>query len=293
MVTARLQGGLGNQMFQYAAATAVARHHGTRVRLDAAYIGLEPTERHFAMGGQRIEAKLAGRRAVSQRVLDDPLLEERRIRRRFRGQPVWEKDHSWNDALDTAPANAYLIGYWQSERYITGIADLLRAHFQPRRLSGEARVMAERIGDAANTVAVHVRRGDYVKDAGVHDRHRPCGQDYYQRAIEQVAEQVPGARYFVFSDDPEWCDLHLSPPGETVVVSGSTAAHEDIHLMTLCRHNVIANSSFSWWGAWLGERPDSVVVAPAHWFGNMQRDTSDQVPPRWRRIEAGAPPPVA
>jgi hypothetical protein len=111
--------------------------------------------------------------------------------------------------------------------------------------------------------------------------HGLLDADYYNRAARMIAERIGEATYFVFSDDPAWCRANLDLPGNSLVVSGETAAYEDVHLISLCDHSVTANSSFSWWGSWLGEGPDTIVVAPKNWFAEFDLDTRDLVPSRW------------
>lgn len=284
-VTVRLLGGLGNQMFQYAAGLALAERHGSKLRLDPSYIGFE-AHRSYALDVLRVEAAVSRRRRVPMSVFERERLDRAIVRLRFFGARIEdEATHAYDEHFEHAPAGAYLIGYRQVERYILPVEALLREQFQPREMGSVAETWGERIAATPNSVAVHVRRGDYVENETTNRLFGVLEPDYYERAAA-IVERAAGAgtfTYFVFSDDIAWCREQLRLPGETEFVSGATAAHEDLHLMRLCRHNVIANSSFSWWGAWLGETPDSVVVAPKVWFENYEGDTSETVPARWLR----------
>lgn len=284
-VTVRLLGGLGNQMFQYAAGLALAERHGSKLRLDPSYIGFE-AHRSYALDALLVEAAVSRRRRVPMWVFERDRLDHAIVRLRFFGAKVEsERTHAYDEHFDQAPANAYLLGYRQTERYLLPVADLLRQRFRPRRMGPRALAFAGRIATASAPVAVHVRRGDYVENLSTNHLFGVPAPDYYERAARIVESRADAdsLTFFVFSDDIAWCRERLRLPGETVFVSGETAAHEDLDLMRRCKHNIIANSSFSWWGAWLGETDSSVVVAPEPWFENYPGDTSQQVPERWSR----------
>jgi hypothetical protein len=145
--------------------------------------------------------------------------------------------------------------------------------------------MAARIA-GCNAVSLHVRRGDYVSNPDSSRVHALCGMDYHQTAVRRIAEVSPQPHLFVFSDDPEWAarNLHLDHP--MTIVTGNDTRHdyEDLHLMSLCKHHVVANSSFSWWGAWLNGNADKIVIAPARWFASGKFDTRDLFPSSWTTI---------
>ncbi|MGH2907494.1 MAG: alpha-1,2-fucosyltransferase [Solirubrobacterales bacterium] len=281
--TARLFGGLGNQLFQYAAGRAVAERTGTKLRLDACYVEIEP-DRHYELNHFRIRAKVLReppRPVIGYTQLD---VEQRYAEERYGATICREWAHEFQDELAAAQPNSFLVGYWQSEKYFAHLREPLRRELRPRHLSRPARAAAKRVAASPAAVAVHVRRGDYVEDPVKLRNHGICSPEYYEQAAAIVGEQVDGAEYFVFSDDPDWCRQHISLPGQTHHMSGELAGFEDMHVMSCCRHWIVANSSFSWWAAWLGERPDSVIVAPSKWFDEMERDTRDQVPDRWLKI---------
>lgn len=135
------------------------------------------------------------------------------------------------------------------------------------------------------SVSVHVRRGDYVTLASASAYHGLCTLDYYHRAIRHVAERVANPTLFVFSDDPEWTKANLHSPFPTHYVDHNPAgkAFQDLRLMSLCRHHILANSSFSWWGAWLSRSNGGLVIAPERWYA-VNRPTPDLIPARWIRM---------
>ena len=279
----RLLGGLGNQMFQYAAGMAVATRTGTKLRLDATMIAIE-AHREYALDGFRISGKPVLRPTRTVEELEDRAVDDQYIVKRFKAKRIDEIDELFHDELADAPPNAYLTGYWQSERYFDAIADVIRDEFQLRKWGTAARAAADQIEGVENSVAVHVRRGDY---AFLEQTRRYFGlmpQEYYTSAAEMIGESVGNCNYFVFSDEPEWCRENLILPGPMNILSGDTTAPEDIRLIASCDHAIIANSSYSWWGAWLGETESSVIVAPVKWTDELVHDSSDKVPGRWRRV---------
>jgi hypothetical protein len=139
---------------------------------------------------------------------------------------------------------------------------------------------------AANAVSLHIRRGDYVSNAKFNAAHGTCDLDYYARAAAFVAERVGDPVIYAFSDDPAWVAENLKLPFEMRFVDhndGSTA-HEDLRLMATCKHHIIANSSFSWWGAWLNPLKDKVVAAPTQWFADPAKSNPDILPQSWHAV---------
>ena len=144
--------------------------------------------------------------------------------------------------------------------------------------------MLDRI-HSCNAVSVHVRRGDYVSVAETRERHGTCSLDYYQAGFEHIAARIADPVIFVFSDDPAWVQANLKFPSPTIYVTHNVGKqnYEDLRLMSACRHFIIANSTFSWWGAWLGEGAGKIVIAPKRW-GNKPDEMDDPVPEVWVRL---------
>ena len=283
----RACGGLGNQLFQYATARALALRSTACLAVDRGWydaIGPGITPRAFELSRYPLplrDATAAERRLgaiVSRRALGwlGPLVGMRAI---------------VESAASPLPprrvtGRAYLTGYWQDERGFSDIRDTLRRDLVPIEPPGpEDAEVLRMIGDG-ESVSVHVRRGDYVTDPAAAARHGTCPPAYYERAMASVAERVANPTFFLFSDDPAWtaANLRIPWPHRHVAHNSPAAAVQDLRLMAACRHHCIANSSFSWWGAWLAEEPGSVVVAPDRWFAGGGGDRI--VPPRWERIGA-------
>ena len=279
MIITRLHGRLGNQMFQYAAARGLAMRLGTQVALDTRGV-------------------LARGEGVLTRVFDLPLVDpaplppprQQKLRYglwRLLGQtPRFRREHGlgYNPSIQNWGDGEYLHGYWQSEKYFADIADTIRQDFTfPTLSSPQNADMAAQIA-GSQSISLHVRRGDYLTLGA----HVLCGQAYYEAALARVLQGISGEpTVFVFSDDPQWAKDNLPLPCTKVVVdfNGPDADFEDMRLMSLCQHNIIGNSSFSWWGAWLNKAPAKRVAGPASWFGDPKLVNHDILPPGWLRVE--------
>lgn len=292
MVISQILGGLGNQMFQYAAGRALSLAVGQPLLLDlrgfenyALHQGFE-LERVFTAPVKAATAgdvsRMLGWRApdLVRKVLkrtESPLLRGTRL--------AIEPHFNYWAGLRKGGAPRYLMGYWQSERYFKDFAEILRADFRFKSpLDGVNRDIAGRM-QACQSVSLHVRRGDYVSHAATAKILNVCSLNYYRKAIDYVAAHVAEPSFFVFSDDPQWTqeNLKIGFPAEYVDGNRGQRSYIDMQLMSLCKHQIIANSSFSWWGAWLNPNTGKHVVAPTEWFRNGT-DDSDLVPTEWARV---------
>jgi len=290
-------------MFQYAAAKALASKHDVELVID------ESAFRSYALRSfllDRLRVPEAVER-LTRRPVDVPLRAKHfaamqwrnranRVLARFGLQKMAQPRATYSEPHFQFDPNFFalgrsisLYGYFQSERYFADIADKLRDYFQPRDgLGPQAQAMANTISCSDMPVSVHIRRGDYVKSAETARVHGALGVAYYKKAL-QVLQGALTCRVtvFVFSDDPTDSEalLDFVPRDNIVHVRGDPdRPWEDMALMARCRHHVIANSSFSWWGAWLNPSPDKMVIAPRQWFtpGELrQRNTCDLYPPGW------------
>lgn len=287
-IIVRLIGGLGNQMFQYAAGRALADRLGLALLLDVSgfeHYGL----RRYELDRFAIRAEPAARADLEAFgvVARAPTLLNRLIGRfglRRPGQVFREASFAYDPHFEQLAEAVYLDGYWQSERYFAGIGAALREDFRLRESPDAANAdMAAAIDAEPAAVSLHVRRGDYVSDAHTAQYHGVCSLDYYRLAVAAVLERVPAAHFYVFSDDPDWvaANLDVGRPLTLVRINDGDHGMYDLDLMRRCRHHVIANSSFSWWGAWLNPAPDKLVVAPQRWFAGADHDTRDLLPATW------------
>jgi hypothetical protein len=289
MIVTRLVGGLGNQVFQYAAGRSLAARLGAELVLDSSWIegagGAGPGSARsyrlgcFALPYEPVPAQRVARVPAQTRI-EYHLQRLLPSRRPKLTALVEERGGELDGRFFTARDDTLLLGFWESERYFAEHVALIRSELRFAAEPGPA--LAAEIGERAS-VSLHVRRGDKLTTAAAAAKHVSLEPSWYAAALETLARRAGSLdTAYVFSDDPEWCRDHLELPLPTVVVDGH-ADHEDLRLMSLCRHHVIANSTFGWWGAWLDPRPDSVVVAPATW--RLDRPTPDAVPGRWIQVE--------
>ncbi|MCP4329549.1 MAG: alpha-1,2-fucosyltransferase [Alphaproteobacteria bacterium] len=273
-VFAKLDGQLGNQMLQYAAGRALAEHLTadlvlvTRQRDQEGQLTthLAPFEIDgFELIGPELPRTWTGKkwRRIKERWLDR---DDRRM-----GVPIVRDDRLRSiDDFFTITDDCYLAGYWQSPGFFEPIADRIRAEFDLRRFDQPQLRGTHSLIDPARTVAVHVRLGDFVGKAERSDWFDYCRRDYFDRARKLLDRSLPEKHYLVFSDDPSAARRMLEGWSDCTFVEGNSAT-EDMFLISRCRHIVIANSTFSWWAAWLGARPDSLVIAPRLWLGTLGR----------------------
>jgi hypothetical protein len=292
MIVSRLIGGLGNQMFQYAAARALADRTGSEVVLDVSDFASYTVHR-YALDAMRIRAQVRGAPAVTAVPQARPFarkakaLWRRLVPARAQAVPTYrERSFAFDPGVASQRPPVQLEGYWQSEKYFRDAADAIRADFTLGTEPDAAnRAMLERMQGTC-AVSLHVRRGDYVTNPTAAAFHGSCSPDYYRQAVDHIAGRCGPLTLFVFSDDQEWVRQNMQFAHPTVHVDCNPPERGawDMHLMKHCHHHVVANSSFSWWGAWLNPSPDKIVVAPGRWFTDGTIDTSDLIPPAWVRI---------
>ncbi len=288
MIVARLCGGLGNQLFQYAAARRLAFFLRTELVLDLGWYARTPssdTPRAYELGHYPIKARLATPgEALWCRLYEGRLLRRLPIiPRRWR---YWrENGFEFEPSVLDSPDNTYLDGYWQSYRYFEDCAPLIRAELSPIAAFGVKDEEVAGLIARANAVSVHVRRGDYVTHQTAAEYHGLCSLEYYKTALAHISRHVIQPHFFVFSDDTAWTRENLPLPGQVTFVehNGAATAFQDLRLMSLCDHQIIANSSFSWWGAWLNTRPEKIGVSPKQWFVD-QRNIQSLTPDSWIRL---------
>jgi hypothetical protein len=280
MVIVKVYGGLGNQMFQYAAGLALARRLGTRLLTDTRWF--DPRRRpgatdhltrpyHLSLFGIRADGELKRRLATAL----------------LRPTTFAETRPGYDPAIEALEGTVLLDGYWQSYRYFDRYEPEVRSAFRfPDVISAEGRKVQRAIEGAGAPVAVHVRRGDYVRNPKVATTMAALTERYYADAAALLRERFERPHFFVFSDDIAWCREHLRLGGETTFVGARPGAGdcEDMALMASCSGHVTANSSFSWWSAWLSEAPGKTVIAPARWFADPLPDPVDLIPDAWIRM---------
>jgi len=264
MIIANLSEGLGNQLFQYAAGRHLSLLQQTELKINI--ISFENYNLHqYSLHHFNIKASIASVNEVqSTRVYA-------------------EKAFNYDPNFMQVSPDVLIAGYWQSERYFSAIEDIIRDDFQiTSSIEGINKDVADLI-NTTNSVSLHIRRGDYVHDEITYKYHGVCDLIYYEKCIDLIAQKVPDPHFFIFSDDPAWALTHINTQYKTTFVTHNNANtnFEDLRLMSLCKHNIIANSTFSWWGAWLNTNKDKIVIAPKKWFNEADLDITDLVPNKW------------
>lgn len=282
-------------MFQYAAGRALAKHHSVAHKLDTSwYNNTEQmqTHRNYELSVFNLPESIAGSAEVDRLLHKDGSLSSRIVHYLDRRRPYYKKlaflenQFHFDSNFFKSRSSVLLIGYWQSQRYFLPIADEIRQLFTvTHQLQGENLEWANRMRNS-NSVSLHVRRGDMVHNPEVAKVHGSCSLDYYTSAAKKIADEVGAPEFFIFSDDPEWCSTHLNIGYPTYIVDNNLGnqAYLDMQLMCLCKHNIIANSSFSWWGAWLNKNPGKRVIAPRQWFNDNTKNVSDLIPAEWQLL---------
>jgi len=276
MICVKLQGGLGNQLFQFAAGSAVADYHKTTLMFDLSFLKKRENNSGYTFRNYELNG-FEYLRIPSQTIIE-------KIKIRVRSINYYEEKTLRFDPLifQQTFQNSYLKGYFQSEKYFESIKPQLRNILAIQ--VPHANYTLEKIMKT-NSLSLHIRRGDYISNPENLKFHGLCSISYYHQAIKHIAEHVPDLHVFVFSDDLNWARQHLvvNYPVHFVDNNNSIA---DMQLMSLCKHNVTANSSYSWWGAWLNNNPDKIVVAPKKWFADTIAESQSEtiVPEKWIRL---------
>jgi hypothetical protein len=262
MIITKITGGLGNQLFQYAVGRAVADYHKIPLKLDISIYETYGLHNGFRLDQFNCKIDIATNKEIKrkkgQKNIIGWLLRASGLLKTY----YKEKQRNILDLKVFERPSLYLDGYWQNEKYFLDIRDQLRKELQPKHpLSSVASVYEQEIKDNCS-VSVHVRRGDYLDHAHI----GALEVSYYRSAVFTIASKVQSPRFYIFSDDPDWCRQNLNFIENAVFVADTASEIDDFMLMMYCKHNIIANSSFSWWAAWLNNSPEKIVTAPEKWL---------------------------
>jgi len=294
MIIVQLYGGLGNQMFQYATGRALSLKNDTDLKLDLhAFESYSKgiTKRKYKLDIFNIKTKFASIKEVEEYTIPSKIMYLLNRNLKLPTNPysstyIKEKTLNFDESVMKLSKKIYLDGYWQTEKYFKNFDKQIKIDFifksEP---SSKNKVLLEQI-KSTNSVSIHVRRTDYVSDKETNEFHGVIGTEYYRAAIVLLSQKVKNPRYFIFSDDISWCKINLKFIKDAVFVdyNKDDKSFEDMRLMSKCMHNIIANSSFSWWGAWLNNNPNKIVIAPKKWFNDPTVGVKDRVPKGWLKI---------
>lgn len=294
MIIVKLIGGLGNQLFQYAAGRYLGHLHQTELFVDTSYLDKNPngayTKRDLELSVFNLDLKIASKSDIEKFNIVGSNKYSRTIQRYlpflFSNLYAAESGIQYQNQFLNYPKNTYLDGFWQSESYFKPIESILLKEFTPKgNLNSENKNWLNKIS-TCQSVSMHIRRGDYVLNKTAQQHHGNLGFDYYANALNLIKENIKNFEVFVFSDDLDWCKSNLKFDNIIHYVDANQKQnfHLDMFLMSHCKHNIIANSSFSWWAAWLNQYQSKIVVAPQNWFPNKALNTKDLIPASWKTV---------
>ena len=298
MIIVKLIGGLGNQMFQYALARHLAEKNSAILKLDP--FDFEAYRlRQYGLHCFHIWEHIATKQEIED-IQKDSTTKTRRLIAKVgqrlgfgqlsfcqlpKGALLQESSSNFDPDILKRTGDLYVQGYWQCEKYFIDIQNILSREFVVKYKQD---CLSEKITEhimSVNSVSLHIRRGDYAYNPITNKFHGVCGSDYYILAVKYIAERVENPHFFIFSDDTDWVkrNFFINFPN-TIISHNSMRNYEDLRLMSQCKHNIIANSTFSWWAAWLNVKPDKIVVAPKRWFIDQSINTNDLFPRAWVRL---------
>lgn len=299
MIIVRIQGGTGNQLFQYAFARGVASKLKTDFLIDKSVCDnakYDPHKIHrkYSLGLFNTKVKFAKDSDMFFFVwirkhykIFDTIYKYIRLKRFFLPFYYPERIFAFDPNVFSVKGIKYFDGDWQTEKYFKHIADEIRKEITSINPLSEKNIKIKEEIQNTNAVSLHERRGDYTTDLLAIEYHGVCSQDYYNKAIEYIEKNVSSPHFFIFSDDYEWSvenSKHIKHP-VTCIKGSEDKDCEDLALISKCKHHIIANSSFSWWGAWLNPRKDKIVIGPKIWFRNAPKaDTKDIFPEEWIKL---------
>lgn len=285
MILVKVFGGLGNQLFQYSAAKSLSMKHDVQLVLDLSWFkskNKSNTVRTYSLENFGINARIATPDEESFHSLNYPGFRNI-FRKKTTGWTYYsEKKFGFSDDFFTLPDNTYLNGYWQSYKFFESIKPILMAELEYKGyVNSEVNKLSLDLS-SLNSVAIHVRRGDYVSNLRANKFHGTCPIDYYLKSINLLREKVNNPEFFVFSDDIDWVrnNMDFDCKVNYIDLNYPNEAHCDFFLMGKCKHFIIANSTYSWWPAWLSSNSKKIVIAPKNWFAKSI-DTKSLFPGQW------------
>ncbi|MBD3201959.1 MAG: alpha-1,2-fucosyltransferase [Candidatus Lokiarchaeota archaeon] len=279
LIIVKLKGGLGNQMFQYAIGKHLSLKRKCPLRLDLLYMKYDRRKK-YELDKLNIENK---KTYFLEEVFYYFINFFHRIIPFYKF--IKQKSRKFNSSiLNSHTPILYLDGYWQSEKYFEAISEIIKKEFRiTARLNEENKKMLNKIQNC-NAVVIHLRRRDYICDAQINKKLGTCSMNYYKQAIKLIENKVEFPKYFIFSDDIEWVKENFELINNPIFVDINTYenGYDDLRLMKNCKHFILANSTFSWWAAWLSENKHKVIIAPRNWI--QSQSDGCIVPESWIRI---------
>ncbi|TDQ09945.1 alpha-1,2-fucosyltransferase [Pedobacter metabolipauper] len=294
MIIVKIWGGLGNQLFQYSFGKCLSLKYNTPLKLDLQFNNqsTKKTKRDFGLKNFNLDLKIATISEIHTFKYFNSGILSRIERKAVQQMPALNKNMIIEKPFvhidpKNLKNNCYYDGYWQSEKYFKPIAGILRKELNLDLDLDLKNQQFMRHIDSCESVSLHIRRGDYVSKIPGQNTYKICGMDYYQQAIQYFKEKLTDAVFYVFSDDMEWARANFTGDQFIMVDHNPDQPHIDLQLMSSCKHHIIANSSFSWWAAWLNDFKDKKVISPKSWFNNPNTDllaTNMLIPKAWIKL---------
>ena len=292
MIIINLKGGLGNQMFQYAAARSLSLKLNARLKLDTSFLSDHSPHEHFTLRDYELDIFTFPQPIATQKELDKffkiPFSGKRfdKLQQSLNHYHIFREKHfHFNRDFFNQGKNTFLDGYFQSEKYFKMFESQIRQDFSFNCQLNEYNQKMIDLIQHTNSVAVHFRRKDYISNPITNKAHGVCSMEYYKNALQIIEKNVSNPSFFIFSDDIAWVkeNWKFNFP-VTFIENQNVQSSVDLYLMSTCKHFVIANSSFSWWGAWLSVNKNKNVIAPIKWFNDNHADTKDLYLKSWIKI---------
>lgn len=287
MIKVKVIGGLGNQLFQYAVARSLAEKLGTTTTLDISVFksyGLHP----FRLDKFNCKACFSSKSSLLQKLLEKTIFKNSFCLLGMFGGNYFEKGLRFDEKLFSLKNETNLFGYFQTEKYFVNIRHKL---LDELILIDELNEIEQEISNkikSKNSISIHIRRGDYISNQNANNTHGTCDSAYFKNALGYLKKEGAldeNSCLFIFSDDIPWCRDNLNFGYKTTFVEGSREWPEvDLVLMSQCKHQIISNSTFSWWGAWLNSNETKIVIAPFKWFKSAELDSIDIIPESWIKL---------
>jgi len=276
MIISKISGGLGNQMFQYAIAKSIAIKNNDKFSLDISFYPKQ-TLRKYELSLFKIEENLQNAENIFEKI-------KRKLGFISKEYFIEKEIATFDKDVFRYGNNIILDGYWQNENYFKDIrVEILKDFIPKNSISDESKGYLSLIASLMS-VSLHIRRGDYVQDSTTNVNHGICGIEYYKEAIQYFENKFTNITFFIFSDDIAWCKENFEFIDNKVFIDNTKNAIEDLELMKNCKHNIIANSTFSWWGAWLNSHKDKIVIAPKQWFAKKEWQDENIACDNWVKI---------
>lgn len=285
MIIIKIEGGLGNQMFQYALGLSLSARHKVPFKIDYSYLKKEnQSGRDFRLFGFNIDAPETTEKEIAhftnplQKVLD-------KFRPEISRKKILEKVSGFNPEI-LERSEGYFVGHFNSPLYFSSCEEEVRKAFSLKNpLSPEGEKWNKEILATPNSVSVHIRRGDYINIPKVANVHGAIPLSYYEKACDQILGKFPDAKFFISSDDINWAKENFPKKYSAVFISSPEIPdYEEVILMSHCAHNITANSTFSFWSAWLNQNPQKIVITPKFWYRDKNREVKDLIPQNWLKL---------